>query len=108
MDLDHVLPCDMSTPGCDDRLLNLSSSATDFDESYVPSPGSRLILVDSGSDPGSTNEEDYNDSHDFDTNSSVVSMEFLPSTPLELTLRECRSRQLLVLRRQCIDLSVVT
>ncbi len=98
MDFDRVLPWDMSTPDCDERLLHLSSSATDSDETYVPSPGL-------GSDPGSANEEDYNDSHDSDTNSSVVSMEFLPSTPLELKLRECRSRQLL--RRQCIDLSVV-
>jgi hypothetical protein len=106
MDLDRVLSGDTFTPGSDEGLLHLCSSASDSDESYIPSPGSRLILVHSGSDMGTANEDDDYDSHESDTNSSVVSLEFLPSTPLELSLRECRSRHLL--RRQCIDLSVET
>ena len=79
-------PCDLETDN-------------DTDDTYTPSPG--RSPASQLSRTNTTSEDDsLGTSSTSDDDSSVVSVEFEPCTPLHMPMIECRSRNLL--RRSCV------
>ncbi len=75
---------------------------TDTDNTYTPSPG-RNQASQYSCTTTSSDDDCLGTSSTSDDDSSVVSVEFVPCTPLHMPMMECRSRNLL--RRSCVHIS---